>query len=282
MNVFQRSYKRFVVLLVVTLVVVGLALLFYGIINVLTGPPPPTCTDTIQNQGEEDVDCGGPCQECLLRTLEKIEVQAVNIVRTLPGFVDVVVWLENPNNQAGAATVSYVVSLEDGRGQITSFDVDQFLLPGELQFFVHQKIAVTRLPQTADVVISGAKWQVFDRQPQVTLDINNDVLFQSQEGWRLQGIATNESSFDLDMVEVVTLLRDERGDVVAAGSHVVRTLRSGEDRAFVVSWPVGFEIAPVTAQTKARTNIFSNNNILLEYGAGELQPFQQLNGDGGR
>ncbi len=27
--------------------------------------PTPTCTDVIQNQGESDVDCGGPCQTCI-------------------------------------------------------------------------------------------------------------------------------------------------------------------------------------------------------------------------
>jgi len=28
------------------------------------GPPPGTCTDGIQNQGETGIDCGGPCQPC--------------------------------------------------------------------------------------------------------------------------------------------------------------------------------------------------------------------------
>jgi len=27
-------------------------------------PPPPTCDDKKQNQGEEDIDCGGPCKPC--------------------------------------------------------------------------------------------------------------------------------------------------------------------------------------------------------------------------
>ena len=30
-----------------------------------TPPPPPSCTDGKQNQGEEDIDCGGPnCPSC--------------------------------------------------------------------------------------------------------------------------------------------------------------------------------------------------------------------------
>ena len=28
-------------------------------------PPGPTCTDGIQNQGESDIDCGGPCPRCV-------------------------------------------------------------------------------------------------------------------------------------------------------------------------------------------------------------------------
>ena len=32
--------------------------------TVAIGSPPPTCTDGIRNQGEERVDCGGPCAAC--------------------------------------------------------------------------------------------------------------------------------------------------------------------------------------------------------------------------
>ncbi|MCB9362274.1 hypothetical protein H6504_02465 [Candidatus Woesearchaeota archaeon] len=32
--------------------------------ELLTEPVLPTCSDMIQNQGEEDVDCGGPCDSC--------------------------------------------------------------------------------------------------------------------------------------------------------------------------------------------------------------------------
>lgn len=32
--------------------------------GVVKPPPPPTCNDNKQNQGEENVDCGGPCKAC--------------------------------------------------------------------------------------------------------------------------------------------------------------------------------------------------------------------------
>ncbi|MEL6535346.1 MAG: di-heme oxidoredictase family protein, partial [Bacteroidota bacterium] len=36
-----------------------------GSVTIAQGPPAPTCSDGILNQGEEGVDCGGPCTECL-------------------------------------------------------------------------------------------------------------------------------------------------------------------------------------------------------------------------
>ena len=33
-------------------------------IAIAGGPPPPTCSDGIRNQGESGVDCGGPCADC--------------------------------------------------------------------------------------------------------------------------------------------------------------------------------------------------------------------------
>ena len=35
-----------------------------GSVNISEGGPVPTCSDGIRNQGEEGVDCGGPCADC--------------------------------------------------------------------------------------------------------------------------------------------------------------------------------------------------------------------------
>jgi hypothetical protein len=41
----------------------------------------PTCTDNFKNQGEEEVDCGGPCPPCEHPTLEKPSTIAIFMVR---------------------------------------------------------------------------------------------------------------------------------------------------------------------------------------------------------
>jgi hypothetical protein len=33
--------------------------------------PEPTCFDQVQNQGEEDIDCGGPCIPCTVEEASK-------------------------------------------------------------------------------------------------------------------------------------------------------------------------------------------------------------------
>ncbi len=71
----------------------------------------PSCTDGIQNQGEQGIDCGGPCPY-LCTALEQAPV--VRFTQALPtplGATDVLAYIDNPNRDAYARGVAYRVSL---------------------------------------------------------------------------------------------------------------------------------------------------------------------------
>ena len=49
--------RRFIILLIVGIVIVA----FAAVIGIATFYKAPSCTDGVQNQGEQGVDCSGPC-----------------------------------------------------------------------------------------------------------------------------------------------------------------------------------------------------------------------------
>ena len=87
----HRKFKQFIYLLFYVLcwsaVIAGIYFLFLK--------PAPSCFDNKQNQGEEGIDCGGPCSKvCIPQAIKTITV------------VNRVVWLEaSPNNYVAFAEV---------------------------------------------------------------------------------------------------------------------------------------------------------------------------------
>src|SRR3989344_4259594 len=77
--------------------------------------PVLTCFDKIQNQGEEDVDCGPVCGNACLSLLKPVEVRGSYIfkVKEESGVSDhdVLFRVSNPNAQFGSAWVNYEVTL---------------------------------------------------------------------------------------------------------------------------------------------------------------------------
>ena len=79
---------------------------------------PPTCLDGRQNQGEDGVDCGGPCQLlCKSKTLEPI-VLWQRFFKVSPGVYNAVAYVQNPNVNSAAYNVPYVFRLYDARNLI--------------------------------------------------------------------------------------------------------------------------------------------------------------------
>jgi len=79
--------------------------------------PAPTCSDGKQNQGEEGVDCGGPCADCAIRDLFEFKADRTQI-RYFPadpeGKTTVFYFeLKNLNLNYGADFFYYYIDLFD-------------------------------------------------------------------------------------------------------------------------------------------------------------------------
>src|SRR3989344_5052289 len=110
----------------------------------------PTCFDKIQNQGEEDVDCGPVCGNVCLSSLKSIEGRNSHLFKIKEenggSDFDALFRVSNPNTQFGSAWVNYELTLFDGQGQALLQKPGRFyILPGQTKY-VYEPALKTKLP----------------------------------------------------------------------------------------------------------------------------------------
>ncbi len=138
----QRLWKQINVLFFTLLF---LSLCGYGFyIGVLK--PKPNCFDKIQNQGEAEIDCGGPCQSCEINHLKPLEFSQTGnyVVQNNKYFLYTRVL--NTNKDYGAKTFKYTftVTLEDGDTQ-TLQGID-YILPSSGKYVLLTNISLNSAP----------------------------------------------------------------------------------------------------------------------------------------
>jgi len=139
---------------------VVIAFIFLGIFSLigggvyLTHRSAPTCFDNKRNQGEEDVDCGGPCILCELKydpplSLADSPVLLVN----QKNKVDILFKITNLSQEWGAQEFSYKVTLIGSNQEKQEFIKSGFIFPHEIRYFIVPNITVAFEPLEAEIEI---------------------------------------------------------------------------------------------------------------------------------
>ncbi|HTP56678.1 MAG TPA: hypothetical protein VMJ72_00150 [Candidatus Paceibacterota bacterium] len=235
--------------------------------------PAPTCTDGVQNGGEEGVDCGAVCGVSCPPALVPLENHGVQLIHNSDGSWDALAHLENPNGIYGASRVDYVLNVSDASGaplaKRTGFTYVEPAQPKYLEFPLG---TLGGMPASAALQFTPAsvQWAALsvDAAGTVQFQVRSETLASSSSGVHYAATVTNHSSFDFDSVDAVVLFENADNDILAAGSTVMRTLTSGQTRGITVDLPFAVPGATHT-QTFVGTNLFSNDNYLKTYGSPE-------------
>lgn len=235
--------------------------------------PAPTCTDGIQNQGEEGVDCGAVCGKSCPISVMPLDTPTVQLLKYDNDGSDVVVRIDNPNAIYGAPIVPYTLTVSDSVGKVlTTRKGVTFANPLESHHLVFPLIEVLETPARAELQldVTGVQWAALATQEGsgVEFAVRQDQLLPSATALRYQADIVNNSKFDFDKVEIVVLLYDQAGVIVGAGSTTLSTLTAGQLRGTIIDWPFAIPSA-VRAQTFVTTNIFNNDNYIRTYGSQE-------------
>lgn len=261
----RRIRKRIAIAVVFFFILGGL---FWG--GFLLFKPAPTCFDNQQNQGEEGVDCGGPCASCELKTLKPLEALNAKLFVIDDNFAVGFAKLRNPNLRWSAARISGKWEIADGEDALLgSFDDLLWVRNGEtkhLVYFLEKEAAVPswqRAEKIKLVLNSAVSWVPASATPEVPILIRERAIERTAKETRVEGVLRNDSRFDLDRVSTIATVSAKSGSLIAAGKAELRTLRSGEERFFSIVLPMPFDTKSVgEVEVFADTNIFDDQNFL--------------------
>lgn len=235
--------------------------------------PAPNCTDGIQNNAEEGLDCGPVCGTSCPPIVLPLSAPTTQLIHYGNGTYDVLVTIGNPNAAYGAAQVDYTLVVSDVSGtQLMTRRGLTYVNPLEPRYMVFPLIGISGVPVTAELQFTPAdvQWARLDVEGGLGVEfiVRQDQLVPALNSLRYQANLMNRSTFDFDQVDVTVLLYDQAGTVVGTGATVVRTVPAGQERGFVVDWPFAIPSA-VRARAFVTTNVFNNDNYIRAHGSQE-------------
>lgn len=206
--------------------------------------PPASCFDGIQNEGEQGVDCGGPCATaCLPPGVQPITVLGAVRVFSLPGGRETILaQLENANSDSAAESFSYTVTLygEDGSSTVATLNGTSFAYADETKYIVLPNETVSATTTRADISVSNIQWipeTVMGLVPQFSFTnlatpvvANGDVT--------IGGNITDRDSSSFRNIIIVAVFKNASGVPIGASQTELDSLAPGETQNFSISYPL--------------------------------------------
>lgn len=235
----------------------------------------PTCNDGRRNQGETDVDCGGPCSPCVEKiVLQPIEISGYEWVHSSGDKYDFIGVMKNPNDKYGASKFKYRVQVEtqDGENFVQPNWVDSFALPKEEKTLLIQGIELTSAPLQIkfELDTDGIIWENFTDFESPDFIINDKQYKELGGGEanfsKVWGMIINRGYVDFEEVYVKAFLRDSEGNLLATNSDLLGKFSAGDIRDFNMFFPMSFEGVVDEITIEVETNPFDSENFTKIYG----------------
>jgi hypothetical protein len=220
----------------------------------------PTCADNKKNQGEEGIDCGGPCEACDVVNLKDIQALWVKALPTTGNNYDLAARIKNPNQNHGSSAIDYEFKVYDLNNKLIGSRAGiGFIMPREEKYLIELRVSAGGQAAKVTLSIIETKWQkttkyedirlsVFDKKYQV-IDIDNI----SSE---VSGIIKNSSYFDLANVKINVALTDEKGELIAVNLVELADLVAGQERYFSAPWFFRFVGSVFSIDIEPTANVF--------------------------
>ena len=250
MNRYHKKQFTIATIFILIVIIIGLGIYF------LIKPTGSTCFDNIQNQGEQDVDCGGPCGLC--EKAEELVIISADFISTTPSDFDLVAKIENPNNDWGAESVDYKFNIYDSDNELIGYKTGRtYLLPQETKYIIEQRMTTKMDPFRADIELSNIIWQELKDFEEIETGIRDKRHEITEQGFnKVSGNIENKSSYDLDKIEIAALLFKESDELIAVGKTETRTVLAGESRYFEIIWPYQVPEEVSSFEIKVYTSVF--------------------------
>lgn len=270
----SRQIKQIIILIIF---IAALApFVFFGYLLIRT---PLNCFDNLQNQDEIGVDCGGVCEKKCETKKKDLLIAFAKIIPTLPNTYNVIFKIDNPNNDYGIGDLKYSLRFLNTSGlAVGVYNNSSYILPRDSQTVVLNALNIKGGPISVEVEFGDFKWIKFRDYSNPPRLIVKDKFYQKLTGQTIfgevRGVVVNRSDFDFSLVEMEISLLDANRNIIDASTTEIRTLTSGEEREFIVSWYYPLWQEPSSIEINAETNVFKSDNFLRVHGV--IERFQEF------
>ncbi len=243
--------RRFLILLIIG----GATAAFLVVVLTSTFYKNPSCTDNVQNQDEDGIDCGGSCAYLCLSQHQPPTVLFTKVLTNSAGRADVIALVENKNVSAAAKNVPYSIKLYSAtRGLIQEVTGTLDLPPGmAVPVFIPGVASASASPGKKIVTnaflsieASSPKWfsMTSATDSRIVPEVLSPILGGTTAFPRIEVALRNSSVTTLSNVRVVTIVHDDKGSVMAASSTIVPSIPGQGQSVAIFTWNEAFPRAP--------------------------------------
>ncbi len=277
MTSFQRAIKRAVIMLVYIIIISGIGAGAFYLFRTQ-----PTCSDGKLNQGEEKVDCGGPCQKYEeIPKIENAQILEKSLIPAGSNRYDALVKIKNPNSLFGIENLGYTFNFLDASGKVIGQrEGTSFLLPAETKYIFVFNLDLAEKPDSVDFRIKSYRWQKFSdyEEPNIASYQKEFSFISGGPGFaQLKLKIQNKSGYDFKKITTKAVLRDRQGSPVAINETNNNDVRINEEREVNFQWsePFSQDIDVQNIEVEEEANVFSDDNFMKKYGSpGQYESYE--------
>lgn len=230
-NNFWGIKRRLIIVFVILSAVCLVGVYFY--IN--RAMPVATCVDSIQNQNETGIDCGGVCQVSCKESYIPIEVKYARALKVKDNTYDLLAFIENKNISSEPKEVLYTMTAYTSSGAKVSETSGKTFLPVASSVpVIQQNITSTEPINKVLVTINSAV--MYDKQDTLKSKIKVTSSFYNDIDKILNIKVKNTGDIDVRNVSVRAIITDNLDSAVAAGQRVISQIGRGEEKEISITW----------------------------------------------
>jgi hypothetical protein len=200
--------------------------------------PSPSCFDHTQNQGEEGIDCEGPCVAVCIYKIEALQI--IGGVRTFPidaNHLTLLAQIQNPNENYISENFAYDFILEDGAGNaLKRVSGESYIYSREVKYLVAVNVSLPSGVRAARLEIKSPLWSK-SRQVNPALRVQSQEIAQENGHWRVDGKIVNDDTLSMPEVLVISLLKNNANEAIGVSQTKLENVAPDESRSFGISYP---------------------------------------------
>lgn len=216
--------------------------------------PAATCFDGRRNQGELDIDCGGPCPPCEIKTLIPPESSWIKYFPA-NGQTVLAVEIRNPNLNWGADYFSYTFDIYGDDGvKIKSLTKNSFIYSGEIKYLFEPVEINFKNIKDVGISFSDIRWKSAKEFPKPSLQVR-EIKTEStaQDGTRviISGFITNNNAFGLSKARIIGFLFNQGGAQISVSKTEFENIKAFEEKPFKINFPKNISLITSPTSTSS-------------------------------